>query len=92
MRELVVQRETLPASHENEERTEIPELIANYYIDGTIAENPRSNIIIFDDLLTTGRHFKAMQAVLSHQYPTVRIYGLFVARRAPNTDDVESIF
>ena len=92
VRELIQQRTSMAASHESDRRPEIHELIANYYIDEAIAHPPRKNVAIFDDLLTTGRHYKAMQAMLSERYPEAMIYGLFVARRIPNTDDVGALF
>ena len=36
-------------------------------------------IIIFDDVLTKGSHFKAMQKILNLQYPQIPIVGLFIA-------------
>ena len=92
VRELIQQRASMAASHESDLRPEIHELIANYYIDETIAHPLRENVFVFDDLLTTGRHYKAMQAVLSERYPEARLYGLFLARRIPNTDDVGVFF
>ncbi|TRW48910.1 hypothetical protein FM042_07970 [Aliidiomarina halalkaliphila] len=41
---------------------------------------PYNNIIIFDDVLTTGSHFKAMKRVILQQNPFVRIRGVFIAR------------
>ncbi len=40
-----------------------------------------TEIAIFDDLLTTGSHFKAMKLVLRSMFPGVPISGLFIARR-----------
>ena len=93
IRELVLQRETMQPSHGLEERASINELVENYYVDETLTDPPRNNsIVIFDDVLTTGRHFKAMQIVISQQFPDVKIYGVFVARRVPKTDDLENFF
>ena len=92
VRELIHQHVSMAASHESDQRPEIPELIANYYIDEAVAHSPRENIVIFDDMLTTGRHFKAVQAVLSERYPEAQFYGLFVARRLPKSDDVGILF
>ena len=39
----------------------------------------------FDDVLTTGAHFKAVQALLQSQFPQTEIVGLFIARRVPET-------
>ncbi len=45
-------------------------------------------IIIFDDVLTTGAHFKAVEAVLRTHFPELPIAGLFLARRAPDASHV----
>jgi hypothetical protein len=39
--------------------------------------------VIFDDVLTTGRHYKAVQLVLKAAYPDISSPGLFLARRLP---------
>jgi len=39
-------------------------------------------IVVFDDLLTSGSHFKAAQIILGTRYPRAEIIGLFLARRA----------
>lgn len=93
IRELVYQDASMEAAHESDVRPSIDELIANYQIGDDLAQPPRnSNLVIFDDVLTTGAHFKALQAVLSERYPEANVFGLFVARRVPNTDDIESLF
>jgi predicted amidophosphoribosyltransferase len=44
---------------------------------------------IFDDVLTTGAHFKSVQSLLRDQFPQAQIIGLFIARRVPETADPE---
>lgn len=93
IRELVLQKASMEAAHESDFRPSIRELINNYHIDDELTQVPRNNnFVIFDDVLTTGAHFKAMQHVLLDRFPEAQIYGLFVARRAPNTDDIENFF
>ncbi len=83
VRELVVQHANMLASHEGE-RASIAELVANYSIvDALRLPPPKDHFVIFDDVLTTGRHYKAMQQVLAAAYPTATFRGLFVARRLP---------
>jgi hypothetical protein len=38
------------------------------------------NIGVFDDVLTVGRHYRAMHTVLSQRFPGVPITGIFIAR------------
>jgi len=83
IRELVVMTGNVAQSHLAEERVSIEDLIANMGIDETLADPPPRTIGIFDDVLTTGRHFRAVQAVLRGRFPGVPIVGVFVARRVP---------
>lgn len=87
IRELVVQRESTPASHAGDDRASIDELVANYEIERTLTTQPFRNnrAIIFDDMLTTGRHYQAMKRVISDAIPGLEFHGLFVARRVPRS-------
>jgi hypothetical protein len=60
----------------------------NYYVDETCADPAPTFIWIFDDVLTAGNHYKAMQAVLQTRYPGIRTVGFFVARRVPEPVDL----
>ncbi|MEX1366594.1 MAG: hypothetical protein AB1Z98_25945 [Nannocystaceae bacterium] len=55
-------------------------LAANYRVNRSLG-TPQQSIVVFDDVLTTGSHFKAMQQVLTTAFPGVDVLGLFVARR-----------
>ena len=48
---------------------------------------PPRVIGIFDEVLTTGAHFKAVQELLQVQFAQAKIIGLFIARRVPETVD-----
>ena len=93
IRELVKQRQSIVPAHESEdgERATIEELLTLYEIDESLSKPPPNKILVFDDLLTTGRHFKAMKAVLQNQFPDTRIIGIFVARRELKTNNVADI-
>jgi hypothetical protein len=43
---------------------------------------PRAQIVLFDDVLTSGKHYKCCERRLREFLPHSRISGLFVARRA----------
>jgi hypothetical protein len=87
IRELVLQRENMLAAHERDDRPSPDEIAENYYINDERREPAPRSFGIFDDLLTTGSHFKAMQTTLRRQFPDIPITGIFVARRVPETDD-----
>ena len=46
-------------------------------------------IAVADVILTTGAHFRAVKAMLEREFPDVTIIGLFIARRVPESIDVE---
>ncbi|MCY4614546.1 MAG: hypothetical protein OXB94_13135 [Nitrospira sp.] len=82
VRELLVQCESTLGSHESRYRPSIEELIDNYVIDDRVAQAPpRKRILLFDDVLTAGNHFKAAQEVIREEYPDIPIFGIFIARR-----------
>lgn len=86
IREMVNQRQSMAASHESDERASIDELVQNYEIDQALAEPAPDTVVIVDDMLTTGRHFKAMQRVLETQFPGIQTIGVFISRRVPQSD------
>ena len=88
--ELVYQTESYEPSHRAEDRITTRELIDIYHFDDVVADTLNSDpahILIFDDVLTAGCHFKAMQSILAGHYPGANIVGLFIARRVFAEDD-----
>jgi hypothetical protein len=83
VRELVVMTRNVTQSHLAGERVSIRELIASMTIDELHVQPRPITIGIVDDVLTTGRHFKAVQSILAERFPNVPAIGLFVARRLP---------
>ena len=79
-RELITQRLSMGASHSATARPSPAQIAANYQFDQTITAGIRNTIVIFDDVLTAGSHFKAMKDTIRHHLPDVGIMGLFVAR------------
>lgn len=91
-RELVLQNQSMIASHASTASRPTPdEIMANYSLDASLLAGIRGNIIIFDDVLTAGSHFKAMKQFLRQRLPEASILGLFVARTAREAD-VTSLF
>lgn len=88
IRELVLQRESTDADHNCDFRRTPYEIAENYYIDPIVLEPTPAVIGIFDDVLTKGSHFKAMQMVLGRRFPEVQIIGVFLARRVPQPDEL----
>jgi hypothetical protein len=57
-------------------------LEAIYYINPDCAAPAPTLVGLFDDLLVTGASFRAGKAVIQARYPGVKVYGIFLARRA----------
>lgn len=81
VRELIIQTVDMAAAHTTEERPHPGEIECNYLIDESIATPEPKTIGLFDDILTTGAHFRAAKNLLMNRFPTVPITGIFVARR-----------
>lgn len=81
IRELVIQTQSTDAAHDSFSRPTTEDLVAIYAVDETVAAPPPSRIVLLDDVLTTGAHFKAAKAVVQQRFPDADIVGIFVARR-----------
>lgn len=90
VRELVIQTASLESFHDGY-RLRPLQLKAYYELDEDLCDcDQPTEVTIFDDLLTTGSHFKAVQAIIRDQWPNVRVSGIFVARRyIPHDEDGE---
>ena len=91
-RELIVQTESTAAAHESPARRDPCEIQARYRVDEELTSPAPAALIVVDDVLTTGAHFKAAQSVLIRRFAGVPMFGLFVARRALPEDDVAEVF
>lgn len=94
-RELVHQTISLQTSHASEdgERSSIDELVQAYALDEALATPEPERIVILDDMLTTGRHFRAMNFVLHRRFPRAQIVGTFITRRiVPEDGAFEDFF
>jgi hypothetical protein len=89
VRELVKQHRSVAPVHESQIRPSPTELADNYYIDESCANPAPRGIWIFDDLITAGSHYKAVQSVIIRRFPGIPTIGIFVARRVPETDVIE---
>jgi predicted amidophosphoribosyltransferase len=86
VRDMLYMTQTMRPHHEykkTEKRPTHDELYPILGIDSDLLKAPLNQfVILFDDILTTGAHFKACQRVLREHMPDARpIVGLFIARR-----------
>jgi len=80
-------RETIKSAHHGGTR-EPNEIRKNYVYEGFLEEAPEF-IIVFDDVLTSGAHFRACKDFLLASGYTGKIYGVFWAKAhvgGPNAD------
>lgn len=81
LRELLVQTRSLPRAHESEVRPTINDIAACCAVNETVAAPEPQVIVLFDDVLTSGAHYRAAHQVLGRRFPEARVVGIFIARR-----------
>lgn len=81
IREVVVQIADAEPVHEGSTSRHPDRLLENYKVDTNCLNPMPKAVVIFDDMLTTGGHFNAVQQLLELHYPKVPIEGIFIARR-----------
>ena len=70
------------ADHTTTNRRPPEEIKRNYIFNEALAVNAKENIIIFDDVVTTGAHYIAAKEIIQENMPNIAsIKGLFIARR-----------
>jgi len=72
-------RRSMRADHESTDRMTYDELLALTELLQP-AKPLRTTIIILDDVLNSGKHFKVAKSLLSNAIPNTAILGLFIAR------------
>jgi hypothetical protein len=85
-REILTIKENLEPSHEAQHRPKPSEIEANLHLNSELCHLTKDNIILVDDMITTGAHFKACQSKLRVAFPNAIIKGMFITRRAVRND------
>ena len=81
IRELVYQVRSMEATHVSSDRHSIEDLVANYRINEELANPEPKHIVIVDDMMTAGAHYRAMLKILKKRFPNATFCGVFLARR-----------
>lgn len=83
IRPLVHQTASLPADHRGRQRVSFAALYSLTGVDTSqlMQRALRPEVVLFDDVLTTGKHFKCAQARLRERLGPIRISACFLARR-----------
>jgi len=82
VRELIVAATARQPLHESEQRLSPDQLIGTLQIQEAQCNPAPQNIILIDDVITTGCSFVACSTLLQQRFPGVPISGIFAARRA----------
>lgn len=80
-REIIRQTDSYEAAHlagAGAQRIKPAELQVLYELD---AMPPKSTVLLFDDVLSAGCHFRAAKSVILADYPETQVMGIFLARR-----------
>ena len=89
VRELIVS-ESRPAFHlDLVNRMTVGQLASHMAIDESCCSPYPDKILVVDDVLVSGTHFKAVKRRLLARFPEASVYGLFVARRVFAQPDEE---
>jgi len=92
VREIIVAVAARQPLHESEQRLTPDQLIAMLQIQEALCNPVPHNIILIDDVITTGCSFVACSTLLQTRFPGVPISGIFAARRAVDRSAVFESF
>lgn len=84
VREALQLTHSTPADHESAERLGFDELLGLTSTTASMDTALRPIVVILDDVLNSGKHFKVAQQRMRERYPDVEIRGLFLARCVRN--------
>ena len=79
LREIISIKENLEATHKSSKKSP-DEILSNLIIDKKLCVNKSNSIILVDDVVSSGAHFKACQKGLSLEFPNANIKGVFIGR------------
>ena len=89
VREIIIQDTSTDPAHYSDVRPSPEHIGAIYKIDEAMTNPEPRFIAVVDDVLTTGGHYRAAHEMLCDRFPASAVIGLFIARRAPQTSDLE---
>ncbi len=91
VREIVTQSTSTAAAHDGDVRPSPETLASLYCVDTSAIQVNSPTVVICDDVLTTGCHYRAMVLAISRELPASSFRGVFLARRAPEAMDFSDV-
>jgi predicted amidophosphoribosyltransferase len=82
LKELLFIKQDVIAVHTSSRKRDVNALFQNLGIDKKACADITKNVVLFDDVITTGAHFKACKRAIEHIPGVERVIGIFVARRS----------
>lgn len=87
VRELIETATARSALHESDQRLTPAQLLATLRIREEVCAPAPQNIVLVDDVITTGCSFVACSTLLQQRFPNINISGIFAARRVLDHSD-----
>jgi predicted amidophosphoribosyltransferase len=92
VRELITLDHSMTPTHASDRRLKPEELEPHYSVNEACANPAPTSVFLFDDVITNGSHYKAIQSVLKKRFPGVSVIGFFIARTIHPVPDAAAIF
>ena len=81
VRELIDQAGDREPAKKSTAKRDVDALYKGYQLNASAKQPPPKLLIVFDDVVTTGASFRAMDRRLREEFPGIRVVGVFLARR-----------
>lgn len=91
-RELLYTNKDRAPAHNTDNKRDKDKIRDSISIDEDLADEIAPNIVLFDDVITTGAQYTVCKEMLQERFPECAISGIFIARRAIERDSVEDDF
>lgn len=87
IRELILAKESREAAHNpGAIRPKVNDHLNNFVFNNSKKYPKPRGIILFDDIITSGAHFKAAQTIIKKVWSEIPLIGIFVARNVKIED------
>ncbi|MDI9864010.1 hypothetical protein QM480_06725 [Flectobacillus sp. DC10W] len=82
-RHLIIRNENVIPDHTVNNRRSVEQILETIQINQNVLNFDQNQVVLVDDVLTVGRHFRACKQLILNMFPEVNVTGLFIARRVP---------